>query len=66
MTGLLVTPGDPEALSTALWTVVNDRKASASMGREALNRARSFTASAIVGKIETLYESLRSGLPSAN
>ena len=58
MTGLLVAPGDPVVLSTALSVVVNDRDGAAAMGRRALDRARSFTASAVVGRIEELYESL--------
>jgi glycogen(starch) synthase len=61
VTGLLVAPGDAIALSSALWSVVNDRDAAAAMGRMALERARSFTASVIVGRIETLYERLLSG-----
>ena len=58
VTGLLVAPGDPVVLSTALSVVVNDRDGAAAMGRRALDRARSFTASAVVGRIEELYESL--------
>ncbi len=58
VTGLLVAPGDPVVLSAALSAVVNDRDAAAAMGQRALDRARSFTASAVVGRIEELYESL--------
>jgi glycosyltransferase involved in cell wall biosynthesis len=65
VTGLLVAPSDPDALSTALSAVVNDRDTAAAMGREALKRARLFTASAVVGKVESLYERLASGLPPA-
>ena len=39
VTGLLVPPGDPDALSTALSAVVDDRDTAAAMGREALARA---------------------------
>ena len=66
VTGLLVAPGDPTALSIALSAVVNDRDMAAAMGREALKRARLFTASAVVGKVESLYERLTSGLPPVN
>ena len=66
VTGLLVAPSDPDALSTALSAVVNDRDSAAAMGRAALERARLFTASAVVGKVESLYERLTSGLPTAN
>jgi glycogen(starch) synthase len=64
VTGLLVAPGYPADLSAALSTVVNDREAAARMGRMALDRARSFTASAVVGRVEELYQSLISGRPS--
>lgn len=60
-TGLLVAPDDPIALSAALSAVVSDPSAAAAMGRQALVRARSFTASVIVRQVETLYERLLSG-----
>ena len=66
VTGLLVAPGDPDALSAALSAVVDDRDAAAAMGREALKRAPLFTASAVVGRIESLYERLTAGLSPAN
>jgi glycosyltransferase involved in cell wall biosynthesis len=66
VTGLLVAPGDPIALSTALATVVNDRDTATAMGQKALERAQSFTSSVIVGQIESLYEQLLSGLPPAS
>ena len=58
VTGLLVAPDDPDTLSAALSAVVDDRDAAAAMGREALKRAPLFTASAVVGRIESLYERL--------
>ncbi len=66
VTGLLVAAGDPDALSAALSAVVDDRDAAAAMGREALKRAPLFTASAVVGRIESLYERLTAGLSPAN
>jgi len=66
VTGLLVPPGDPVALATALSAVVSDHDAATAMGRQALERARWFTASAVVGRVETLYERLTSGLPPTN
>jgi glycogen synthase len=66
VTGLLVPPGDPDALSAALLAVVDDHDRAVAMGREALARARLFTASAVVGRIESLYERLIAGLPPAN
>ncbi len=65
VTGLLVVPGDPADLSAALSTVVSDRDMAAQMGRAALDRARLFTASAVVGRIETVYHRLASGLSPA-
>jgi len=66
VTGLLVAAGDPVALSAALSKVVNDPEMAAAMGRAALVRVRSFTASAVVGRVESLYERLMSGLPPEN
>jgi glycogen(starch) synthase len=61
VTGHLVAPGDPMALVAALSSVLADRDAAAAMGRKALDRVRSFTASAVVGRIEDLYSQLSSG-----
>jgi glycosyltransferase involved in cell wall biosynthesis len=61
VTGLLVPPGEPMALSTALEAVVNELDTTAEMGRKALERARSFTASVIVQRVEMLYDRLLSG-----
>ena len=65
VTGVLVAPGDAADLSVALSAVVQNREAAAVMGRAALERARLFTASVIVERIETLYQRLTSGLPPA-
>ena len=56
VTGHLVAPGDPVALAAALSSLIADSDTAAAMGRNALDRVRSFTASAVVGRIETLYE----------
>lgn len=63
VTGLLVPPGDPVALSTALSTVLDDPQRASAMGQAASTRARSFTASAVVGRIEELYTALVAGRP---
>ena len=63
VTGLLVPPGDPTALATALAQVADDPEGAAAMGRAGLERAQLFTASAVVGRIERLYERLLAGLP---
>src|SRR5664280_1772664 len=62
VTGLLVAPGDPVALAAALSLLIADRAAAAAMGRRGLDRVRSFTASAVVGRIEDLYERLIAGV----
>jgi glycosyltransferase involved in cell wall biosynthesis len=63
VTGLLVPPGDARALSGALSSLVADRDMATAMSQAALQRARLFTASAVVGRIEGLYERLIAGLP---
>lgn len=63
VTGLLVPPGDPVALSAALATVVNDPQRASAMGRAASTRVRSFTASAVVERMEELYADLVAGRP---
>jgi len=65
VTGLLVPPGDPVALATALSAVVDDPETAAAMGRRALRRGRSFTASAVVGRVEALYGEVSAGRPAA-
>jgi glycogen synthase len=61
VTGLHIAPGDRNALSKALLEVVTDPTRAEAIGRAALERARLFTASAVVGRIEPLYEGLVSG-----
>jgi len=62
-TGTLVTPGDAESLAAALSSVVTDHTVAEAVGRRALERVRLFTASAVVGRIESLYEQLIAGVP---
>jgi glycogen(starch) synthase len=61
VTGVLVPPEDPAALAAGLETVLSDPERAAAMGRAALARVRSFTASAVVGQIEQLYADLAAG-----
>ena len=61
VTGYLVAPADPVELAAALSSLIADHAAAAAMGRRSLDRARSFTASAVVGHIENLYEGLIAG-----
>ena len=63
-TGILVAPGDPVGLATALSRVITDPEKAVDMGRNGLDRVRLFTASQVVGRIENLYERLVSGVPS--
>ncbi len=63
VTGLLVPPGDPVALSAALSALVNDPQRASAMGQAAYTRVRSFTASAVVGQLEELYTALVAGRP---
>jgi glycosyltransferase involved in cell wall biosynthesis len=65
VTGHLVAPGDPVALAAALSSLIADRDTAAAMGRRGLERVRSFTASAVVGRIESLYQRTIAGAPTA-
>jgi glycogen(starch) synthase len=56
-TGLLVPPGDVSALAHAIGTVLSDPQAAQSFGAAGRNRAREFTVSAVVERIERLYTS---------
>jgi len=62
-TGLLVPPGDADALAAALSTVVNNPDQARAMGLAGRNRSRSFTVSAVVDRLEAVYSSL--ALPRA-
>jgi glycosyltransferase involved in cell wall biosynthesis len=57
-TGFLVPPGDPLALRNALAMLVSNPELCATMGAAARQRVAAFRASAVVGKIETLYKQL--------
>ena len=55
VTGLLVPPGDASGLAAALSSLIADPQGASAMGRQALQRVRMFTASAVVGRIEEVY-----------
>ena len=61
VTGLLVPAGDPVALGAALISILNDVDGATAMGEKALERVRGFTASAVVARLEAVYERLISG-----
>jgi glycosyltransferase involved in cell wall biosynthesis/GT2 family glycosyltransferase len=54
-TGLLVPPGDSPALAAAMTRLIEDRSLRERMGRRAQERARQFSAEAIVPRFERLY-----------
>jgi glycogen synthase len=56
VTGVLVPPGDTERLAAALSAMIADPKGAAAMGRAGLDRVRLFTASAVVARIDDLYQ----------
>jgi len=55
-TGVLVAPRDAGELSRAIVALAADRKRRSAMGRAATKRARGFMASAVLDRIETVYE----------
>jgi glycosyltransferase involved in cell wall biosynthesis len=57
VTGLLVAPGDVSALAQAISSVLRDPRAAQAFGAAGRNRAREFTVSAVVERIERLYAS---------
>ncbi len=57
-TGILVRPGDVESLRTAVSTLSVDEQLRAAMGHAAAQRAREFSASACMGRLERIYEDM--------
>jgi glycosyltransferase involved in cell wall biosynthesis len=55
-TGLLVVPGDPTVLATALRELLADRDLREQMGQAARRRSESFRAAAVVPRIEQVYQ----------
>ncbi len=58
MTGLLVTPGDPDALRTALARLLADPGLRDRLGQGARARFNDFAADAVVPRVEAAYERL--------
>ncbi|OBG42612.1 hypothetical protein A5672_11465 [Mycobacterium alsense] len=57
VTGRLVPPGDVPALALAIASVVDDPRAARAFGAAGRDRARQFTVSAVVERVEGLYAS---------
>jgi glycogen synthase len=57
VTGLLVPPGDVSALAQAISSVLRDPRAAQAFGAAGRDRAREFTVSAVVPRVERLYAS---------
>jgi glycosyltransferase involved in cell wall biosynthesis len=55
VTGLLVPPGDPEALAEAVLALLRDPERRKAMGRAARDRATRFRAERLLGDIDGLY-----------
>lgn len=63
-TGVLVPPGDPDALGAALAALLADADLRARMGRSARERAAEFSASAVVPRVEAAYRRLLARAPA--
>jgi glycosyltransferase involved in cell wall biosynthesis len=57
-TGLIVPPGDAQALYGAMRTLIENPNLRATMGKAALRKSYQFRASAVVPRIERIYEEL--------
>jgi glycogen(starch) synthase len=55
VTGLLVPPGDVPALARGIDSVLSDPRRGREFGAAGRNRAREFTVSAVVERIERMY-----------
>jgi glycosyltransferase involved in cell wall biosynthesis len=55
VTGLLVPPGDAPALAQAIASILDDAQAAQAFGAAGRDRAREFTVSVVIGRIERMY-----------
>lgn len=63
VTGLLVTPGSAASLAGAVSRLIADPALRAVMGQAASERARSFSSSPVIARIEQVYRRLQAGRP---
>jgi glycosyltransferase involved in cell wall biosynthesis len=56
VSGIIVPPGDADALASAIERVLADKVLAARLGKEGPPRARQFTVSAVLPQIERAYE----------
>jgi glycosyltransferase involved in cell wall biosynthesis len=61
--GLLVKPGDEEALANAVLVLLNDPEKARRMGKRGRNRCRDFSLDAMLQKIDMLYQDLLDQAP---
>jgi glycosyltransferase involved in cell wall biosynthesis len=61
-TGLLVAPGDVEALASAMQRLIDDVAFREQLGRAGHERAVLFTAENVVPRFEQLYQQLKEGV----
>jgi glycosyltransferase involved in cell wall biosynthesis len=56
VSGLVIPPGDAEALAAAMHRILADKAVAARLSKEGPLRARQFTVSAVLPQIERAYE----------
>jgi glycosyltransferase involved in cell wall biosynthesis len=66
VTGLLVPPGDPAALATAMKRLIDDPKLAADLGAAGRERARMFMATTFADRLERVYGEVLAGVPPAS
>lgn len=60
-TGILVPPDDPEALATAIGSLISDPDRANRLGRHGLRRVHLFTASVVAARVEAVYRQVARG-----